>query len=142
LEALGFGLSPVSYILLGVTMFMTIVSALALAICVATFSEDVRSAQSLVGPLNMLVVLPSMALMFADIELLPPPIQAVLYAFPYTHAIVASKAAFIGDYFIMLRSIAYITAFTVAILYIAAKIFTTEKIVTARITFRKRKTKK
>jgi len=43
-----------------------------------------------------------------------------------------------GDYFTMLLSIAYISVFTIAVLYIAARIFTTEKIVTARISFRKR----
>jgi len=37
----------------------------------------------------------------------------------------------------MLRSIAYISLFTIVILYIAAKIFTTEKIVTARLSFKK-----
>lgn len=142
LEALGLALSPTAYLLLGVTMFVTIISALALAICVAVFSENVRSAQSNVGPLNILIVLPSIILMFADIDILPLAIQAVLYAIPYTHSILASKAAFMGDYFTMLRSIAYISLFTMVILYIAAKIFTTEKIVTARISFRKLRKKK
>ena len=137
LEALGFTLTPIAYALLGLTMFMTIISALSLAICVASFSEDVRSAQSLVGPLNLLAIFPSIILMFADIEILPVSIQTLLYILPYTHAIVASKAAFMGDYLIMLISIAYISAFTFVILYIAAKIFTTEKIITARISFRK-----
>lgn len=138
LEALGLTMSPLGYGLLGVVMFVTIVSALALAIVVAAFSENVRSAQSLVGFLNIIFIIPSLVLMFADIEILPYPFQMVLYAIPYTHAILASKAAFMGDYFIMVRSIAYISVFTVAVLYIAAKIFTTEKIVTARISFKKR----
>ncbi len=138
LEALGLTMSPLGYGLLGAVMFVTIVSALALAIVVAAFSENVRSAQSLVGFLNIIFIIPSLVLMFADIEILPYPFQMVLYAIPYTHAILASKAAFMGDYFIMVRSIAYISVFTVAVLYIAAKIFTTEKIVTARISFKKR----
>ncbi len=138
LEALGLTMSPLGYGLLGAVMFVTIVSALALAIVVAAFSENVRSAQSLVGFLNIIFIIPSLVLMFADIEILPYPFQMVLYAIPYTHAILASKAAFMGDYFIMIRSIAYISVFTVAVLYIAAKIFTTEKIVTARISFKKR----
>ncbi len=138
LEALGLSMSPLSYGLLGVVMFVTIVSALALAIVVAAFSENVRSAQSMVGFLNIVFIIPSMVLMFADIEILPYPFQMVLYAIPYTHAILAAKAAFMGDYFVMARSIAYISVFTVAVLYVAAKIFTTEKIVTARISFRKR----
>jgi len=138
IEDLGLTMSPLAYGLLGVTIFVTIVSALTLAIIIAAFSENVRSAQSLVGPLNFVFILPSLILMFADIEMLPPPLQIVLYAIPYTHAILASKAAFMGDYFTMLRSIAYISVFTIVVLYIAAKIFTTEKIVTARISFRKR----
>ena len=138
LEALGLSMSPLGYALLGIVMFVTIVSALALAIVVAAFSENVRSAQSLVGFLNIIFIIPSLVLMFADIEILPYPFQMVLYAIPYTHAILASKAAFMGDYFIMVRSIAYISVFTVAVLYVAAKIFTTEKIVTARISFKKR----
>jgi ABC-2 type transport system permease protein len=138
LEALGLSMSPLSYVLLGIVMFVTIVSALALAIVVAAFSENVRSAQSIVGFLNIIFIIPSLVLMFADIEILPYPFQLVLYAIPYTHAILASKAAFMGDYFIMVRSIAYISVFTVAVLYVAAKIFTTEKIVTARISFKKR----
>ena len=137
LEISGLTPSPTGYILLGIVMFLTIVSALALAICIAAFSENVRDAQSLVGPLNFVIVLPSLILMFADVEILPFALQAILYAIPYTHAILAFKAAFTADYFIMLRSIGYITVFTVVVLYIAARIFTTEKIVTARIRFRK-----
>jgi len=75
--------------------------------------------------------------MFADIDILPPAFQVIMYAIPYTHSIIASKAAFLGDYYTMLRSITYISLFTVTILYVAAKIFTTEKIVTARISLKK-----
>ena len=139
LAALGLTLSPFAYFLLGVTMFMTIVSALALAICIAVFSENVREAQSLIGPFSLLVILPSLVLMFADIDVLPSYFQAILYLMPYTHSILASKAAFAGDYFVMIRSIACISLFTVAVLYIAAKIFTTEKVITARLRLRKPK---
>ena len=142
LEALGFALSPVAYVLLGVAMFVTIVSALALAICIAVFSENVRSAQSMIAPLNIVVILPSLVLMFADIDILPPVVQAVLYAIPYTHSILASKSAFTGDYFTMLTSIAYISLFTIAILIITARIFATEKIITARLTFKRLRIRK
>ncbi len=137
LEALGLVLSPIAYVLLGVMMFVTIVSALAIAICVAAFSENVRSAQSVVGILSTLLTIPTFVLMFADIDILPPAFQIIMYAIPYTHSIIASKAAFLGDYYTMLRSITYISLFTVTILYVAAKIFTTEKIVTARISLKK-----
>ena len=139
LAALGLSLSPFAYLLLGVTMFVTIISALALAICIAVFSENVREAQSLIGPFSLIVILPSLVLMFVDIDALPLYFQVILYLMPYTHSIVASKAAFVGDYLTMLRSIAGISLFTLIVLYIAAKIFTTEKVITARLTLRKPK---
>jgi len=142
LDALGLVPSLLAYLLLGVTLFVTIVSALALAICIAIFSENVRSAQTLVSYLILPIMIPSIFLMLADINILPIAVQIVLYAIPYAHSIIAAKAAFTGDYLTMLTSIAYISLFTVAILYIAAKIFTTERVVTARICLKRLKLKK
>jgi ABC-2 type transport system permease protein len=66
--------------------------------------------------------------------MLPKTIQILLLIIPYTHSITASKAAFLGNYALVLRSIGYITVFTVVVLYIAARIFSTERIITARFT--------
>jgi len=137
LQTLGLVPSPVSLLLVGLTVFVTIVSALALAICIAVFAGDVRSAQSLIGYLIIPIVVPTMILMFADINILPTAAQIVLYVIPYTHSIVATKAALIGDYLTVSWSLLYISAFTVVLLYVAAKIFTTERVVTARISLRK-----
>jgi len=66
--------------------------------------------------------------------MLPPSLQLILLAIPYTHSIIASKAAFLGNYALVVRSILFITAFTVLVLYVAARIFSTERIITARFT--------
>ncbi|UCH57369.1 MAG: ABC transporter permease [Candidatus Bathyarchaeota archaeon] len=130
----GLGLEPIGMLLLGVNIFITLVSGLALAISLATFTDDVRSAQSLTGFLILPVILPAIILMFSDISMLPPTVQWILLAIPYTHSILASKAAFLGNYQLVIRSIAYIAGFTVAVLYIAARIFSTERIITSRFT--------
>ncbi|MCD6264049.1 ABC transporter permease [Candidatus Bathyarchaeota archaeon] len=132
LRDLGLSMGPGGLLLLGATMFVTLVSGLALALSIAVFTDSVRGAQSLVGFLNIPIMVPMIILMFTDLRMLPLPLQAVLYAIPYTHTILASKAIFMGDYFVVLRSILYITLFTLATLYIAAKIFTSERIITAR----------
>jgi ABC-2 type transport system permease protein len=132
----GIGIQPVGYVLLGINIFVTLVSALAMAISLAVFTDNVRSAQSLTGILVVPIILPAIILMFSDIDMLPQTFQWVMLAIPYTHSILASKAAFMGDYWIVLRSIAYISVFTIVVLYIAAKIFSTERIITARFTSR------
>ena len=133
LSSLGLAMGPEGLLLLGVTMFVTLVSGLALALSVAVFTDSVRGAQSLVGVMIMPVIIPSLILMFTDLKMLPLPVQVVLYALPYTHSALASKAVFMGDYLTVLRSILYITAFTLVILYVAAKIFSSERVITARI---------
>jgi len=142
MSGVGIGIQPMGYVLLGLVMFVTLVSALALAISLAVFTDSVRSAQSLTGVLIVPLIIPAIILMFSDIEMLPQTIQWVLLVIPYTHTMLATKAAFLGNYWIIVRSIGYISVFTVAVLWAAAKIFSTERIITSRFTklsFGKRK---
>jgi len=129
----GIGLQPLGYLLLGVAIFVTLVSGLALALSIAVFTDNVRSAQSLVGVLYIPIIVPAIILMFTDLNMLPPAVRWVLLLIPYTHSIVASKATFLGNYLVVAKSIIYVSAFTVAVLYVAARIFSTERIITARI---------
>ena len=137
LVAIGLAPTPISYLLLGVSLFMSLLSALALAVSISVFAEDVRGAQALVGPLSMLLVFPMIIMMFTDIYALPFPLMIVLLAIPFTHPMLASKVAFTGDYLTAVIGIVYMSIFTIAVLYIAARIFGTEKILTAKLKFRK-----
>ncbi|MFQ6053925.1 MAG: ABC transporter permease, partial [Candidatus Bathyarchaeia archaeon] len=126
------GLQPLGYLLLGVTIFVTLISGLALAISLAAFTDNVRGAQSLTGFLIIPIVIPAIILMFTDLSMLPRAVRWALLLIPYTHSITASKAVFLGHYASIAWSILYIVAFTVAVLYVAARIFSTERIITAR----------
>jgi ABC-2 type transport system permease protein len=137
LAAIGLAPTPISYLLLGASLFMALLSALALAISISIFAEDVRGAQALVGPLSILLIFPMIFTMFTDIYALPFPLMIVLLAIPFTHPMLAARAAFTGDYLTAIIGIVYVTIFTVAVLYIAARLFGTEKILTARLKFRK-----
>lgn len=136
---LSFNLTFEGLVLIGVLLFVTILSGLALAISVAVFAEDVRSAQTLVGYLYVPIFLPVFFTMFTDIESLPPTIAYIILAIPYSHPILAVKSLLLGGYENVGWSILYITVFTIVVLYIAAKIFTTDKILTARFSIRKRR---
>ena len=134
LSDINIGLSPIGFVLIGINIFVTLISALAMALSLATFTDSVRGAQSLTGFLTIPVLIPSIILMFTNIEMLPVWLQAILLVIPYTHSVIASKAAFLGNYLVVVRSILFITVFTFLVLYIAAKIFSTERIITARFT--------
>ena len=137
LAAIGLAPTPISYLLLGASLFMALLSALALAISISVFAEDVRGAQALVGPLSMLLVFPMIFTMFTDIYALPFPLMIVLLAIPFTHPMLAARAAFTGDYLTAIIGIVYVSIFTIVVLYIAARLFGTEKILTAKLKFRR-----
>jgi len=137
LAAIGLAPTPISYLLLGASLFMALLSALALAILISIFAEDVRGAQALVGPLSMLLIFPMIFTMFTDIYALPFPLIIVLLAIPFTHPMLAARAAFTGDYLTAIVGIVYVSIFTLVVLYMAARLFSTEKILTARLKFRR-----
>jgi len=136
LSSLGLFPSLFGYILLGISLFVTLISALALAVIVSAFAEDVRSAQSLIGYIYPIIFIPALALMYIDINFLPFALQIVFYAIPYSHPIIASKAVIMGDYQTAVLGIAYVAVFTVSIMYAASRLFATEKILTAKLKFR------
>lgn len=137
LAALGLEPTIASYTILGVSLFMALLSALALAISLSVFAEDVRGAQALVGPLSILFIFPLIFTMFTDINSLPFPLSIILLAIPFTHAMLAANVAFTGNYVGAIGGIIYMTIFTIVVLYIASRLFGTEKILTAKLTFRR-----
>jgi ABC-2 type transport system permease protein len=135
------GLAPTlaSYLVLGTSLFVSLLSALALAIAVSSFAEDVRSAQTIVGYFYFIMFIPMIFTMYGDINLLPLPLRIVLLAIPYTYPMLAAKTSITGDYTTAILGIVYVTVFTLAVLYIAARIFTTERILTMRLRLRRQK---
>ena len=139
LVELGLVPSPIGYTLLGISLFVTLLSALALAVIVSAFSEDVRGAQALMGYLYPIVFIPALVLIYLDVNTLPLAVKALLYAIPYSHPIIASKVIVLGDYTTVILGIIYVAIFTLVIMYIASRLFATEKILTAKLKFRRSK---
>jgi len=138
------GLTPTlaGYLVLGASLFVSLLSSLALAIAISSFAEDVRSAQAMVGYIYIIIFVPMIFLMYSDINALPLPLQLALFAIPYTHPMLAARAAFTEEYTMAILGVVYVSVFTVVVLYIAARIFTTEKILTMRLRFGRRKPRK
>jgi len=137
LAELGLTPTPLGYVLMGISLFVSLLSALALAVVISAFTEDVRSAQAIVGYIYPLIFIPMFLLMYLDVSSLSLPLQILIFAIPYSHPILTARAAITGDYTIAIGGIIYVSIFTVAILYVAARFFATEKVLTARIKLRK-----
>jgi ABC-2 type transport system permease protein len=142
LVQLGLVPSPFGYLLLGISLFITLLSGLALAVIMSAFAEDVRGATALVGYIYPLIFIPAMALMYLDINTLPLPIQAAFFAIPYSQPIIAAKAVIMNEYTTVILGIIYVAVFTLVVMYVASRLFATEKILTAKLKFKRKGTRK
>ncbi|MCK4884722.1 ABC transporter permease, partial [Candidatus Bathyarchaeota archaeon] len=61
----------------------------------------------------------------------------ILLAIPFTHPLLAANVSFTGNYLAAIGGIVYMAIFTIIVLYIAARLFGTEKILTAKLKFKR-----
>jgi ABC-2 type transport system permease protein len=68
---------------------------------------------------------------------LPLALKIVFYAIPFSHPIIASRAIIMGDYWTAISGIVYVSIVTMIVMYAASRLFATEKILTAKIRFKR-----
>lgn len=139
LEELGLTFGTTDYLLLGLSLFSSILAALSLAFILGSFASDTKSAQGVITPLMVALLLPYLLTMFVDINTLSGLLKIAIYAIPFTHTFIAAPNILLDKYAsVMYGNIYLLTLFAVSV-YIASKLFTTEKILTMKLSFGKKK---
>jgi len=125
-----FSLGMADYALVGLAIFFAVVGALALSLVLGIFAGDRQGAQILVFPLSILAMVPAFATMFADFSTLSLPLQAALFAVPFTHPVIAPKQLMFGDPTLVYLGIAYEAVFAVGAIALAVYVFNSDRVVT------------
>jgi len=125
-----FSLGAAEYLVIGAAIFFAVVGALALALVLGVFAGDRQGAQILLFPLSILAIAPAFATMFADFSTLSLPLQALLFAIPFTHPVMAPKQLMFGDSGLVLAGIAYEAVFALAAIGLAVYVFNSDRVVT------------
>ena len=135
------GLIPTTtgMIILMVTLFLSLVAALSLAVLVASFTEDVRSAQALMGVIYAPIFLPAIILMLVDVSQLSTALQTLVYAIPFSYPVLAAKALYTNQFTMIYIGIIYQIIFTAVTIYLASRLFSSEKIFTVKFSLGKKK---
>ena len=136
---LGLTLTTPDYLILGLSLFLGILAALAIAIILGSFAEDAKAAQSVVAPLMVLVLIPYLFSMFLDVNSMSLAVRVVMWLIPFTHPFMAAQNLLLGQVAQVWYGIAYLAFFFVVFVFIAAKIFASDKIFTLRLNFWRRK---
>ena len=136
---LGLEVTPTGAFLFALIVFLTIIIALGLAMIVATFAEDVQSATTLVSATILPLAFPAFLLMYTDINDLPLAVKYILLAIPFTHPVVDYRYVLLSNYTPLLISLAYLAVIAVATLYATARLFSSERIMTAQVSWGRKK---
>ena len=133
LAAFGLVITPLDYVLLGLSVFAALFAALALCMVLGTFAKNYKAAQTLTMPITLLAMVPMFMTMFWDYNTLPPVGQAIVFAIPFSHPMMAMRSLMFKDYLFVLAGIGYSLAFAVVMILIAVWIFRTDRLLTGRL---------
>jgi len=127
---LDLSLSTMDLVLMGLLLFVTLLSALSLCMFLGTLAKNYKSAQTLTFPVIIMVLFPYFVTMMKDFDTLPTALQAILFAIPFSHPMMATRALIFNDYTFILAGLIYVTIFAIAMISIVVWIFKTDKIIT------------
>ncbi|MGD9962317.1 MAG: ABC transporter permease [Thermoplasmata archaeon] len=126
----GLDLSSMDYLLVGVSVFVSLLAALSMCMVLGTYAKNYKSAQTLTMPITLLVIIPMFITMFKDFGTLPPVLQAVLFAIPFSHPMMAMRELMFDNYALVLGGIAYVTVFALVMVAVTVWIFNTDRLLT------------
>ncbi len=130
LKQLGLQLGAFDYVLIGVQLFITIIICLALSIILGALVNDSKSAQTMILPIVMMVMIPWMITMFTDVNSLPTAAKYVIYAIPFTHTFTAMSNLMFGNTTEFWLGLGYQIIVFAVVMFFALKLFKSDKILT------------
>jgi len=123
-------LTTSDFLLIGISLFITLIAALALCMLLGTMAKNYKSAQTLTFPVTMLAMIPMFVTMFADFDTLPLVLKGLLFAIPFSHPMMASRALIFNDYLLVIGGIIYVLIFAIVTISIVVWVFKTDRLLT------------
>lgn len=132
---LGLTLSPLSYVLFAVQLFLTLAIGLAISLILGAMATDIKSVQTLTMPIMIAVMIPFFITMFVDINEMTGVFKLIAYAIPFTHTYTALTNLMNGEMMLFWGGLAYQLVFFIVCMILAVKVFTTDKLFTMSVNF-------
>ena len=130
-------LDTYSKILLGMSIFLSIVNALALATLLALFAQDVKDAQTTIMPLTIMILIPYFFALTFDPGTMSLGLKIFTFLILFSHTFFAFKFLLLGQKIPVILGNLYLFLFAIVLLFIATKVFSSERILTMKFSFGK-----
>ena len=132
---LGLNLSAFDYVLVGIQLFVTIMICLALSIILGALVNDSKSAQTMLLPIMMMVMIPWFVSMFTDVNSLSTVPKLIINAIPFTHTFTAIPNLMFGNIKEFWIGFVYQLIIFAVVMFFALKLFKSDKILTMSLNF-------
>jgi len=123
-------LTPFDLMLIGISIFVTLIAALSFCMLLGTLAKNYKSVQTLTFPVTILALIPMFITMFKDFDTLPLALKSGLFAIPFSHPMMAPRALIFDDYMLVIGGIIYVLIFSIIMIAIAVWIFKTDRLLT------------
>lgn len=137
LNRLGMNLNVADYLLIGTSLFLSILIALAVSLILGVYSEDVKKAQSLITPIIFMIMIPYLVSMFINMDTASPAVKVLINAIPFSHTFFITQNLFSNRNTNVIGGIIYQLLLLLLLIIVAARIFATDRVLTAQIRFNK-----
>lgn len=135
----GLALNSQDFLLMGISLFITLIAALSMCMLLGTFAKNYKSIQTLTFPIAMFALIPMFITMFTDFDTLPLGLKGLVFAIPFSHTMMAPRALLFGDYLFVISGIVYVTIFAIVMISIVVWIFRTDRLLTGSTRMKKLK---
>jgi ABC-2 type transport system permease protein len=126
----GIGLNLFDYVLVGISLFLALISALTLCMLLGIFTKNYKAAQSMTMPITFLALIPMFVLIFSDFDTLPLVGQVLVFAIPFSHPMIAMRSLMFGNSDIVIAGIIYEAIFAAVTMFIAVSLFKKDIVLT------------
>ncbi len=123
-------LTGTDFLLIGISVFVTLIAALSLCMLLGTMAKNYKSAQTLTFPVTILALIPMFMIMFKDFDTMPVALKGLLFGIPFSHPMMAPRALLFDDYLLVIGGIIYVTIFSLIMISIAVWVFKTDRLLT------------
>jgi len=87
-----------------------------------------------------MVMIPYFISLFADINTVSLPVKLLIWAIPFSHPFLVSQNLYLGNTGMIVGGLAYMLVVFVVLVVFAARVFSTDRILTMKLRFGKKRT--
>jgi len=129
----GLTLGVADYVLVGISLFASLVFALALCMILGIFTKNYKAAQTMTLPVTFLAMITMFVTMFTDFDTLPTVAKVLVFVIPFSHPMMAIGSLMFNNYALVLSGIAYTSIVALVAMLVAVTLFKKDILLTGKV---------